>query len=275
MEIFFSYVLNPILKYRGKIIQVYVLLSIHLALIFELTSIEYYLLTFSKYERDFNYLTGFPLYFLVMFYYYKSCTQHPGKIRKNWDLYCRGDTYALKKCSKCENFKPIRTSHCKRCDVCVARRDHHCEFIDNCVGLTNYLSFFWFVVFGFLGSLHFIIRGIQWELEWFYGSRISMYSNYHAGAMMLHVYNMLGFAGFLGLVMVKTTRFTLSNLTVIDSWMIRCCFSDPEINVFDLGVVANWIAFFGTNPLLWFSPKTPTKFGVTIGPNFETRKLYD
>jgi hypothetical protein len=126
-------------------------------------------------------------------------------------------------------------------------------------------------MFGFLGSLHFVVRGMEWQIEWYYGNKLEQYSVLYAGVMMLHIYNMSGFSGFLGFIMLKTIRNVVKNLATMDSWMIKRCCSDPELNIYDLGIVNNWVSAFGTNPVLWFSTDPPTKFSVPLGPKFEVQ----
>ncbi len=262
--IMFKFLLNNI----GYIVQIYVLYSIHIAVYYEVTCIEEYLLSLSKYDRDFNHISGWPLYVLTIFYYYKVCSQHPGKVRNNWDLYCRGDRYGITVCFKCKNAKPLRTSHCKTCDTCIARRDHHCFFTNNCIGYNNYKSFIWFLVFGLLGSLHFIARGAQWELEWYYGNTLDHYSTFYALLLSIHIYNMMGFSGLLGVIAFKTFRNILSNAATMEGWVERRDCGDSANNIYDLGVVYNWVSVVGINPLLWFSPTPPSRYGVPIGPEF-------
>jgi hypothetical protein len=255
-------------SHLGHLVQLYVLYSIHIAVYYEITCVEEFLLMSSKYERDFNHITGWPLYILTIYYYYKCCTAHPGKVRNNWDLYCRGDRSDLQSCFKCPNLKPIRTSHCKRCDVCVAKRDHHCFFANNCIGADNYKTFVWFLVFGFLGSLHFILRGVQWQLEWYYGSRLDHYATSYGLLFGVHIYNMMGFAGLLGYIALKTFRNIVSNAATMEGWLERQCCGDSAANIFDLGLVHNWVSIVGVNPFLWFSATPPCRFSVPLGPDF-------
>ena len=44
-------------------------------------------------------------------------------------------------CVTCSIHKPLRSKHCKTCDRCVGRFDHHCPWINNCVGFHNHRTF--------------------------------------------------------------------------------------------------------------------------------------
>ena len=51
-------ILEAIFSRIGYFIQAYILISIHLAVYFEITIIDDYLISISTYERSFNHLTG-------------------------------------------------------------------------------------------------------------------------------------------------------------------------------------------------------------------------
>ena len=264
----FDNFMQCLLKKLGIIIQFYVILSIHIAVLFEITWIDEYLLSISPYEREFNHITGWPLYFLTLFFYYKACTMPPGKVRKNWDLYQRGDKYGAHTCVQCHETKPLRTSHCKRCRTCVSRRDHHCFFTNSCVGYYNFKAFMWFLVFGLLGTLHFEVRGVQWLVEWYWGTQLQQYSNTCALLLLVHVYNMCGFLGLLAHIFQKTLRNAIRNVSTLDSWMNNSFCGNSELNFYNLGLVQNMAIAFGENPLLWISAWPPSRFGLPLGPEF-------
>lgn len=44
-------------------------------------------------------------------------------------------------CTTCSIRKPLRSKHCKTCDRCVGKFDHHCPWINNCVGSHNHRTF--------------------------------------------------------------------------------------------------------------------------------------
>ena len=48
-------------------------------------------------------------------------------------------------CTTCSIKKPLRSKHCKTCDRCVGRFDHHCPWINNCVGFHNHQTFIMYV----------------------------------------------------------------------------------------------------------------------------------
>ena len=261
--------LQTIINKLGFVIQAYVIFSIHLSVYFEVTSIDEYLLSISVHDRSFNHLTGWPLYILTIYYYYKAITVPAGRLRNKWDLYS-SDENMLTNCFKCKISKPYRTSHCRRCDTCIVRRDHHCLFTNNCVGYDNFKSFFWFTFFGFFGTLHFVIRALQWEYEWYYGDNIIDYSDSYAILFGLHMYSMMGLLGLLAHMFQKSFRNVLRNIHSMDTWLNQGICANNENNIYDLGFIQNWSIAFGINPLFWFSSQSSQKYGVPLGPEFPT-----
>lgn len=256
------------LNNSGRFVQGYVVLSIQLAVALEVLVFHPYLETLNAYELEFNHLTGWPLYLLTMYYYYKATNLPPGHVRSNWDVYSRGTRVGSVVCVKCKQTKPMRTSHCKKCNTCVARRDHHCIFTNNCVGYSNFRPFIMFLIFGLLGCLHFVLRGAQWGIEWYWGNALESYSTLFAVFVIIHVYNMMGFLGLLLHILQKTMRNAIRNVSTLDGWVEKSLCGSGESNFFHLGLVQNLVIAFGDNPIFWFSSSPPTRFGVPLGPDF-------
>mmetsp|Transcript_32887 Transcript_32887/g.82602 ORF Transcript_32887/g.82602 Transcript_32887/m.82602 type:complete len:394 (+) Transcript_32887:118-1299(+) len=61
----------------------------------------------------------------------------------------------LRTCFRCEGapLKPPSTRHCSTCERCVYMFDHHCPFIANCVGQDNFVSFWQFLGFLWIGVM--------------------------------------------------------------------------------------------------------------------------
>lgn len=73
----------------GFLVQLWALGMIHCAVVLELyvnfTQPVYDMLEeLGEYENLFNYITGWPLYFLVTGYYLLACLQSPGSPVSNW-----------------------------------------------------------------------------------------------------------------------------------------------------------------------------------------------
>lgn len=63
------------------------------------------------------------------------------------------DLSDLEFCSKCLQYKPLRTHHCSICNSCIPKMDHHCAWINNCIGLKNNKFFLLFVTYLFISSI--------------------------------------------------------------------------------------------------------------------------
>jgi hypothetical protein len=82
---------------------------------------------------------------------------------------------------------------------------------------------------------------------------------------------MMGFSGLLGYLTFKTIKNAISNASTMEGWMERRCCGDSPMNLYDLGIISNWVGVLGMNPLLWFSISPPAKHSVPLGPEFPTK----
>ncbi|KAK3742082.1 hypothetical protein QZH41_005909 [Actinostola sp. cb2023] len=57
-------------------------------------------------------------------------------------------------CAKCSRIRNFGTHHCSWCNKCVRMMCHHCPFTNNCVGLKNYIYYYSFLGYAFLGMLY-------------------------------------------------------------------------------------------------------------------------
>lgn len=210
-------------------------------------------------QNDFNYMTGWPLYFLVNYYYFLACWQNPGPPIANWDI---ANPYEGRFCAICKASKPVRCHHCARCGVCVVKRDHHCDFTNQCVGAGNYKAFFWFTFFTMIGCLHPGLRLAQWFYHYFMEDLESVNAvsmPFIAGQFM--VMNMYFSMFWFTFSMTRASfRNSFTNCTRLDLLGDMenppLCSSRLEepMNTFDMGLCRNWINDFGWNPLTWFFP---------------------
>lgn len=57
-------------------------------------------------------------------------------------------------CAKCNRIRNFGTHHCSWCNKCVRMMCHHCPFTNNCVGLKNYVYYYSFLGYAFVGMLY-------------------------------------------------------------------------------------------------------------------------
>ena len=54
-------------------------------------------------------------------------------------------------CPKCDKLRVKGTHHCSTCDSCVMLMSHHCPFTNNCIGRDNYVYFYLFLLYCWIG----------------------------------------------------------------------------------------------------------------------------
>lgn len=265
-----------ITKKLGYILQVLVIYVIQSALYYEIyvtnmQPIHSLLREIGPYEVPFNLLTGLPLYFGVNIYYVLACVLHPGK-----STGLTGDSH----CNLCYSTRSVRTSHCARCSTCVVAKDHHCDFTNKCIGAGNFKCFYWFLTSALLGCFHFLVRSCQWFYYW-YSYREEMgentvlksYSATYIIVFALHVYCLNAFFLLICKLWINATMNLCFNLTTIDTLGFyerpSICSSTVKepVNSFDMGCLANWIQFFGSNPLTWLSFSPSLRLQSTYLPS--------
>lgn len=217
-----------------------------------------------EYENAFNYITGWPLYALVNFYYFLACVQTPGSPRANWVVLTQNFTTQTEaeQCEKCGSAKPKRCSHCSRCKICVVKRDHHCDFTNQCVGAGNYKAFFWFTFFITLGNVHTTGRSLQWFYH-YYQQDLPSVIDYDTYYVYLHAFCTAAYllGGVFTCVLTKMNlENSFHNCTRIEGMrgiaLSGLCGGPilELVNEYDMGLCRNWVSDMGWSPLMWLYP---------------------
>jgi palmitoyltransferase len=104
------------------------------------------------------------LWLNTIFNYYHAVRLSPGyvPITLNLDQNNYGDVKIQSSelptgvtiCKYCQCEKRDQSvHHCSVCKRCVAGMDHHCPYTNNCVGVNNYMYFWLFITFSWLGNI--------------------------------------------------------------------------------------------------------------------------
>lgn len=253
-----------ITKAVGRVIQLYTVFLINGSLYFELyvrlTQTIYDMLEeLGDYENQFNYITGWPCYFFVSFYYYTACLQSSGLPVRGWNS---ANPLEGRECTICGCAKPERCFHCTRCGTCVTKRDHHCDFTNQCVGAGNYKAFFWFTLTALIAALHPGLRLAQWCYH-YYLQDLESVNRCTVGQAVVHFmvmsmyFSMILFTTSLTNLNIRNSFTNCTRLDVMGEMdhppICGGQFTDP-MNEYDLGLCRNWTCDFGWNPLLWLWP---------------------
>ena len=75
-------------------------------------------------------------------------------------------------CEKCDRLSTYGIQHCNKCGTCFRMLCHHSYIVNNCIGLTNYVYYFLFLIYGFVGLLY--------SLYMLYGPFHACYIHNHA-----------------------------------------------------------------------------------------------
>ena len=74
-------------------------------------------------------------------------------------------------CEKCERLSTYGTQHCNKCNTCFRMLCHHSYIVNNCIGLANFVYYFSFLVYGFIG--------LSYSLLMLYGPFYACYIHDH------------------------------------------------------------------------------------------------
>jgi len=91
------------------------------------------------------------LWMNTVYNYYQAITLDAGTYSKESSKDSNVETPS-KSCAYCLQQKPEHVHHGKHCKRCISMFDHHCPYTANCVGATNYVYFYLFVVYIWLGT---------------------------------------------------------------------------------------------------------------------------
>lgn len=100
-------------------------------------------------------LTSCYLWINMIFNYLAAMIVSPGYPETRQELEQGGEELHLavkhEFCPKCTRLREKGTHHCSSCSSCVQAMSHHCPFTNNCIGLDNYVYFYLFLFYCFLG----------------------------------------------------------------------------------------------------------------------------
>ena len=156
-----------------------------------------------------------------------------------------------KKCSRCKEIKPARTSHCMMCDQCVFQMDHHCPWVNNCLGIDNYRYFLLYISYLQMGSFWY---GMSIVAIWDH----YIYKEYNGD---LRFYLILNFALFVVLIGFNSWHWflALSGTTSIEFWKLQNSYVTRPYDFSFESMSDNLFNIFGTSKFVrMFSPSLRT-----------------
>lgn len=169
---------------------------------------------------------------------------------------------SLQFCHKCNQYKPPRAHHCRTCNACSMRMDHHCLWINNCVGYKNYKSFFLFLLYVQVATIHSIFIGTY--------KIYLIYPSIATNPWLLFFYLDLWLSLILSIVVILACGFLLylqadvliHNKTEIESWICEKAdyrrLVDPDLKEFifpyNIDCMTNIKEIAGENLFLWLLP---------------------
>lgn len=98
------------------------------------------------------------LWINLIFNYLAASASKPGRPPKKQDILMdlneKDNISQLSFCDKCDRLSTYGTKHCNKCKTCFRMLCHHSYIVNNCIGLTNYVYYFLFLMYGFVGLLY-------------------------------------------------------------------------------------------------------------------------
>jgi len=159
----------------------------------------------------------------------------------------------IRKCRKCNAYKPDRAHHCAWCGRCVLKMDHHCPWLGNCIGGHNYKFFVQTIVYTTMFALF-----VSLSLLYFHSLPLQVGKKNTSAAVLVTV----GFALSVGTGILSTMHLYLlfTNQTTLElGFRIgeceRCTCQKPP---FDVGWRDNFKIVFGQKWWMWCLPVLPT-----------------
>jgi len=192
-------------------------------------------------------------------------------IAREKDIYHPG-VQGIRYCARCRLYRPPRAFHCRKTQRCVLRMDHFCPWVNNCVGFYNHKAFVLFCFWAGWTILHYHAFFIRRFYE------IMTQPIPPAAPVLFFVVDFCIFAPVSILILAlfgwQFQLLVRGKTSMEHSVEQRARATDPSKrkakHPYDLGVVKNFTGFFGSNPLLWLAPWTPT---VGDGLAFPTNGL--
>lgn len=104
------------------------------------------------------------LWINLVFNYLAASVSKPGRppkkqeilvdLNENFTNKTEDNVSQLSFCEKCKRLSTYGTQHCNKCETCFRMLCHHSYIVNNCIGLTNYVYYFLFLIYGFVGLLY-------------------------------------------------------------------------------------------------------------------------
>lgn len=168
-------------------------------------------------------------------------------------------------CGTCLRYKIERSHHCRQCGKCVLKMDHHCPWLANCIGFRNYKFFLLIEFHGVLTSIPIILTFWEAVIAYHISVESSLFICWFVCFLYFCVFSLFIFLVWLTII---NWKLVLTGQTVIENSDRERFPLNKNINIYDLGILKNFITVFGTNPLIWFLPISPNYKGEGI--YFET-----
>ncbi|ODV91951.1 hypothetical protein CANCADRAFT_30236 [Tortispora caseinolytica NRRL Y-17796] len=234
---------------------------------------------------------------IVLVCFVRICVEGPGLLDRKWTDFEKpyaGNGYDVdapdaficeqdgrpRWCHVCMKHKPDRAHHSSEIGKCVLKMDHYCQYLGKVIGYANY-RFFWVML------LHAVILLLFWIITTGYylaaQVRDGIVEGFIISSLAIEVLVLLGAAGLFvqHCYMISVNKTTIEymspnyqyfiNLKMDDEFNSRVVvFTEPGGNPWTIGLLNNWKAVFGSNPLNYVLPiSRPSDDGMHFAYNQE------
>ena len=198
-------------------------------------------------------------------------------------------------CWTCARFRPNRFSHCAETGSCVSRKDHYCPWLGSIIELKRYKFFMQFLHYSFIANTFLLATMIPYLVsqgnkgsypwQWITAVCINGFFCLFVLALLSSHYVLI----FKGMSTAEDSHkqdrllinVRLDDLPKLENGssprMIVDCHHLPGhkrwIHPWDMGWKHNFAEVFGSGPIDWFLPITPSPSDPYNWPIKETNKL--